>query len=355
MKRSLFLLPWLGMLCAAQDLRQVGEQRTWQELPAEGAAWVEPGSGLLVPQRLGGFVMSGGYTWKDPKLGTSVRLEHEKARARADLFVYPCAAPAATEAERRGAVEGELRQSVGTVFAMQERGSYSKVNARNGSFGEIDLLPKGSLPFAWTIVTMTLHQRTPAGDAPEEVTSWHAVTVFNGHFVKVRYTFPSAEGEAGEKVLNEFVEAWQWCLREPGFRAMIRPSVRTYLSDPLSPKAAEAAGAVLTYAEKTAFVSLPLGERLSLCMQEAEAAGKGAELDILRAFVTGSVDASLRSQKPAEPEAGAAQVARVYGLLKAKHAGFQSPALEALAEAVKAGRAGPWLEEKGALKAAPKR
>ncbi|MBL9131848.1 MAG: hypothetical protein JNG86_11645 [Verrucomicrobiaceae bacterium] len=346
MKFLFCLLVMLEAVSHAQERPKGGEDRRHGP-PEGGAAWVDEASGFLVPQNLAGFVMEGWVEWNDTTLGRSVRLQHEKARARADIYAYACDVPAATDTDKRAAVEGELRKSVAVVYEMEKRGTYSDVDAQNGSFGEIDLLPDGSIPFAWSLVTMTIHQRTPAGDAPAEVTSWHAVTVFNKHFIKVRYTFPTEEKKAGEKVLNEFVEAWQWCLREPGFRAMIRPSLKTYLADPLGPKAAEAAGAVLTYAEKTSFISLEIGGRISACMQEAAAAQKGSELDIMRAFVTGCVEASLHSQKPAEMEAGAALAARVYGLLQEKHAGFQCAALDELRAAVKEKRAAKWLAEKG--------
>lgn len=348
------MLPRILCLCAvlvttvwgadARKGRGDGEQH---DPPDHEAPWFDDSTGFALPQKLGTFVMEGWFEWADKDLGSSVRYTDRKAQARVDVYVYPCAAPSATEEEQRGAISAELNESVSGVYAAAKSGIYSNVSHQDGKIEELKLLPDGSTHYAWSFAFMDIRDEDTAGGSVDRVVSWHCVTTLKGRFIKVRYTYPASRGKEGEDLLNEFVKAWEWCVRDPQWREAIARDLKTYLADPLGKNAAEPAAAVVMYAEKSPLVSMAVTERFSACLAKAAKARPGSELDLLRAFIAGGTDACLRREPQAAPATAAAACVKVYQLLQKQSPDFQIAELDELAAAVKSGRAAEWLQGKG--------
>jgi hypothetical protein len=339
----------LALPLSAEEQKTARPDGTKHDPPAEGKPWWDSDTGFGLPQNLKGFKMQGWFEYATKPLGVSVRMVNGEEQARADVYVYPCPLPCATDAEAQKAIKDELDNSVSGVYGMQKRGVYSEVKHQNATLDRIKLLSGGSLPLLGAIVTMKIHEAL--GNGGNAVTSWHGITLLKGKFIKVRYTFPTSKGEEGEKLLNDFVDAWKWCVREPSLRAEALAQVRTYLADPLSEGAEKAAAnLMILYAEKSQFNSLTIGGRIKDILEGAAKASKGADLDLLRAFIVGSIDSCLRNEITSDPEAGAAEVVRVYRLLQKRNADFKVPVVDELATAVNQKKATAWLampEKKG--------
>ena len=329
----------------AAETKRPGGKDLFHSPATNGEPWRDEDTGFAVPQKLGSFTMQGWSVFDDPLLGTQVRLIDNDAQARVDLYMYPCSLPMATVAEKQKAVETELAHSINNTMEMEKRGMFSDVKHQDATSDPINLLPSGSLPMVGAGVTMKIHQKTITGDDAAPVTSWHGIALFGTKFVKLRYTFPTSKGKEGEQRLNDLITRWKACLREPSFQAYIKPLVATCLADPLSAQAQDAAGAVLVYAEKSPFVSLFIGDRITHILEAAKKAAAGTELDLLRAFIVGGVDACTKNQAGESTEASAANLIKVYHMLKEKHQGYKIDLLDDLEKAMGEHKAKEWLEQ----------
>ena len=89
------------------------------------------------------------------------------------------------------------------------------------------------------------------------------------------------------------------------------------------------------------------GEGITPCLREAELTAPGCEKDLLRAFTIGSLVVKLQDGSFDDQIAeGARMMAEVYGMLKGKHPALKSEACEAVAAAVKEGKAALHLRER---------
>lgn len=344
--RSAFLLFLASVFLplSAADNKPPGAEGIEHPLPEDGRPWIDVRTGFALPQKLGSFRMKSWHEWTDQAYGSSVRFVNEEAQARVDVYVYPCALPRATEDEMQASLKEETEKALGEVYLAQKQGIYSDFTHGDATSGSIGIFPEGSVPMLHVGLGMTIHAKTQVGDEASKITSWIAITILKDRFIKIRYTFPADKGKDGEKTLNDFVEAWTTCVREPGLREFIKPHLSVYLAKPLSREGRDSAGAIAVYVEKSPFVSLTIGGPITDAMAAAGKAIEGADADILRAFFGGAADATLRNEPSGVvAEAGAAQVARVYHLLQKKNHGFKVKALDDLDSALKQKSVAGWL------------
>lgn len=340
----LLLVASVFLPLSAADTKPPGAEGTAHPLPDDGRPWIDVRTGFALPQKLGSFRMKSWHEWTDQAYGSSVRFVNNEAQARADVYVYPCALPRTTKDEMLASLKRETEKALGEVYLAQKQGIYSDVTHGDATSDSIGIMPDGSIPMLCVSLGMTIHAQTQAGDETNKITSWIAITILKDRFVKIRYTFPTNKGKDGEKTLNEFVEAWTRCVREPGLREFIKPHLSAYLANPLSREGRDSAGAIAVYVEKSPFVSLTIGGPIADAMAAAGKAIEGADADILRAFLGGAADSTLRNEPPGlVAEAGAAQVARVYHLLQKQNHGFKVKALDDLDSSLKQKSVASWL------------
>lgn len=103
---------------------------------------------------------------------------------------------------------------------------------------------------------------------------------------------------------------------------------------------------LVAYRRRPSRTGFLLSTRLQL-LEAAGKASKGSELDLMRAFIVGSIEASLRTGEANETEAGAAELVEVYHLLQKQHPKLQVEAMGGLEKAVKRKGAKAWLEAEG--------
>jgi hypothetical protein len=333
---ALVLMPTLCCL-AAEAKRLPGEGSETFPKPADGKHWKHPESGVQLPQRLGGLTMRAGSRYETPELGVSMRYENEDGRVRADVYVYPCPLPHGTEEEKLKTVSGEAGNALGEVKEMERRGHYKKVEYSEGESWRIPIGPKEKTVFVEVPLSYLIHEDAGTGEAATQVRSRLGVAVVGDYFVKVRYTYPADRKEEGEAESVEWVKKVRVALSEPYLRPAVEEALKVYHQDPLSAEGEAAAGSVVTYAEESPFVWLTVPSEVVQWGELCNKVAPDSHLHLLRAYIVGGVEASLRDQTgDAVTEAAMARTADIYRRIKKQHAGLKVNELEELAEAADA-------------------
>lgn len=322
--------------------------------PEANLPWEHAETGLRLPDELAGLVAEQVFRYEEAELGYSVRYSDAKARLRADVYVYPFPKRAVKADEIKEALRESAGSALGEVEEMQRRGHYLKLKIGEAEYQPFALIPETagvsgllSLPMRFTIV-----ERDDAGSSETAVGSFLGIMMLKNQLVKVRITYPLAENEKEQAKVDErvtdFVNEVRRCVLDPGLREQTAAQIETYRRDPLSDAGRDLAGGIVAYAEVTPLIELTIDETITTLGEELEKEHPKASLELVRAFIVGAVAESLK--KPGKeaadlPQAGAAEVVRVYGVMKKGKPGLTSGRLEELVRAVKAGRAREWLRE----------
>jgi hypothetical protein len=332
-----FVLLSSSCALAAEVKKLPGEGSEQFPKPADGKHWKHEESGVQLPQKLGGLTMQAGLRYETPELGVSMRYENEDGRVRADVYVYPCSQPHATEEEKLKAVSGEAGAALGEVKEMEKRGRYTKVEFGEGESWRLPTTPEEKTVFVEVSLSYAMHEDAGAGGTDTLVRSRLGVAVVGDYFVKVRYTYPADRKEEGEAESVEWVKKVRVALSEAYLRSMLEGALKMYHLDPLSKEGAAAAGSVVTYAEESPFVSLTIPSEVVQWGELCNKVAPDSHLHLLRAYIVGGVEASLKDQTGDDVvEAAIARTADVYKKIKKQHAGLKVDELEKLVEAADA-------------------
>jgi hypothetical protein len=320
--------------------------------PEPNQPWQHAKSGLLFPDQLAGMVCEGGTDFADdPTLGQSLRYVNRDLRVRADVYVFPCPHPLDTPADYKEAARTEAGNVLAGLEQMKKRGVYSDIHENKATYDEMDLYPEGSGKTGWLqfSVNATIHEDAGAGKTEQKVFSFAGITIYKGHFVKIRCTVPAEEDKEVEKQISEFVSAIRFLVfKEPGLRAEAKESIRTYRADPLSKEAHAAFATVLVYAEKAPAFSFTVSDKVATLGTGLKPMIEKGDEEVMRAFFIGVVDAALRQPPPKTvdlEQGGAQEIIRLYQRLKKLHPKLESAEMDALAKATKDGQGGKWLRE----------
>ncbi|WP_395744064.1 hypothetical protein [Prosthecobacter sp.] len=325
--------------------------------PEPNLPWEHADTGLRLPAELAKMTAEQVFHYEKAALGWSVRYSDRKARLRGDVYVYPCEKKAQTSEEIKEALRETAGSAVWEVEEMQRRGHYMKVKMGDAEYQPFDLIPESagasallSLPMAYTIV-----ESDDAGRNETAVASFLGIMMLKNHFVKVRLTYPAnGPDKEQDKVVervSDFVEEVRRCVLDPGLRVQTADQIKTYRSDPLSKKGHDLAGGILAYAEVTPLIALTIDDTISTLGEDLEKEYPQASVELVRAFIVGAVAESLKKPgaEPADlPQAGAAEVVRVFGAMQKTKPGLESPRLVELEAAVKAKKAAAWLQQQQA-------
>lgn len=323
--------------------------------PVANLPWEHGETGLRLPGELAKMTAEQVFRYETAALGYSVRYSDRQARMRGDVYVYPSAKPAATAAEIKQALRESAGSALWEVEEMQRRGHYLKLKIGEAEYQPFDLIPETagvsgllSLPMNYTII-----ERDDAGSNETAVGSFLGLMMLKDFLVKVRVTYP-ADGDAKEQEkveqrVMDFVNGARRCVLDPGLRGQVAAQIETYRRDPLSKAGHDLAGGILAYAEATPLIALTIDGTISTLGEDLEKEQPGASLELLRAFIVGAVAESLK--KPGKeavdlPQAGAAEVVRVFGVMQKAKPGLFSARLVELGNAVKGKRAAAWLRER---------
>jgi hypothetical protein len=320
--------------------------------PVANLPWEHGDTGLRLPGELAKMTAEQVLHYETAALGFSVRYSDRQARMRGDVYVYPSPKPASTAAEIKQALRESAGSALWEVEEMQRRGHYLKLKIGEAEYQPFDLIPESAGVSGLLSLRMNymILERDDAGSTEAAVGSFLGLMMLKDFLVKVRVTYP-ADGEAKEQEkveqrVMDFVNAARRCVLDPGLRGQVAAQIEGYRRDPLSKAGHDLAGGILAYAEATPLIALTIDETISTLGEELEKVQPGASLELLRAFIVGAVAESLK--KPGKeaadlPQAGAAEVVRVFGVMQKGRPGLSSGRLVELESAVKGWRVGAWL------------
>ncbi len=353
MKFFMVMVPLMSLLLVAETLHAAGlpppEGKEFAP-PEMNRPWLHEASGLRFPSELAELECVEGFAFAGKNLGSMLRYVEKELRIKADVYVYPCLLPLGTPEEMKEAAVEEARQVLGGIKQAEKAGVYTDVSEPEVSYEELGLYPdeKKKTCLLTIPMQMTIHQGKGAGDVPNRVHSFTALSVYEKHYVKIRCSFAAdKDDEKRVEVVREFVNAVLFCVREPGMRAEMKEHIRTYQADPLSAKARDVAGAVSVYADKTPLLVFGMPAEIVMLGESLEKEFPEAPQDLLRAYMVGAVAEALQEPLPKEldlEQAAAVQVVKVYELMKKQKPGLESELVEDFAKAVHAGRGPDWFE-----------
>lgn len=349
------LFPALACLIIWVPAAVLAADGTVLDLPLENRPWKHEKTGLRFPDGIKDFDCQQVYQYDEQALGCSVRYVNTKLRVRADVYVYPCPLPSKTDEEMKNAVREEAGNVLGELEQMKRQGRYTKIERGAAEFQDFDLFPEGSGKSC--LLTMPLNvnliENAGAGQVEQTLSSFVGILLYCGHYVKIRCTFPKNDDKKLEKAVDEFVNQVRRLVLDPGLRVVAQEQIAAWRRDPFSEKGRDVAGGVLAYGEITPILRLTITGRIATLGEELESRRKGAQLDLMRAYIVGAVAASLADPPPKTinlPQAGAEEVLSAFALMKKEDPALKSQRLDTLDDAVRKKQAAAWLLQTEAAK-----
>jgi hypothetical protein len=333
------LLAWAAMVLAlvipAVAQKNVGPEGESAPPPKGGAIWRHENTGFMLPQRLGDMEMEEIHTYPLEKHGMSVRYVNDKLRARADIYLYPCARPHSNLDEISQSLQDEASAVLAELELVRQQGTYSSVLHDKATIKEIELRDGTKTSHLVLPIRYTINDDRGAGTVPTKVESLLMLVVYRDHWVKVRYTFPSDSGKEGEEACNDYASKVLKCVLASDLRKELEEWIVTYRKDPLSKEAVDKGGGVVAYADALPVVHLRIGPALTTFGEACTKQVPDATLDVLRAFVVGVTDATLKGCTQSEVvAAGVQEVSLLCDLWKKKDPKFTPPSLQDFGAAV---------------------
>lgn len=319
--------------------------------PEMNRPWLHEASGLRFPDELSGLTCVEGFAFKGEGLGSMLRYVEKELRIKADVYVFPCLLPHGTAEEMKAAAVQEAREVLGGINQAKEAGVYSDVTEPEVSYQELDLYPeeKKKKTCLLTIpMQMTIHQDNGAGKVENRVHSFTAIFVYAKHYVKIRCSFAAdKDDEKRVKAVQEFVNAVQMCVQDPGMRAEMQEYIQTYQADPLSEKARDVAGGVSAYADVTPMLAFSVPAEIVILGEGLKKELPDAPEDLMRAYMVGAVAEALQEPLPKElnlEQAATVLMVKVYRLMQKQKPGLKNELFDSFAKAVAEGQGPEWFE-----------
>ncbi|HEV8322415.1 MAG TPA: hypothetical protein VG389_12435 [Myxococcota bacterium] len=195
---------WLAGACATS-----GRGAATPSAPAPHGAIRDPfaptaGDGGPLPHRLG--LLTEGETLRFDEPGAGIGIEYMGEHGiYATVYVYDMELAAIPDGIESDVARAELERSLAELAEMERIGRYHGVKVRKVDKVSIGHGP-GSLP---AFLAELAYEFDGVDNA-----SWLLLTALRGNFVKVRFTYPAARADEGERALLGFVDDLAVRLRE---------------------------------------------------------------------------------------------------------------------------------------------
>lgn len=331
------LLPWMACALFQTVVAQQGGPEGKAFLPpAGGALWQHKETGLAFPGNLGDMNLEDGFEYQASALGVSLRYVNAKLRARADVYVYPCARPHGDGDEIKKSLMEEAGAVLGELELMRERGRYAAIQHEKSTLKEVKLHEGGESAWLEMPIHLTINEDRGAGVAPTRVESLLGLSVYRGFWVKVRYTFPAETGPEGMESREEFVKQLSKCVLAADLRKELKQWIAIYRKDPLSAEAVDKGGGVVAFVDALPLVRITLGPAI---LEFGEACEKqqapNATQHVMRALIVGVTDATMLGRTHAEAvAAGVREVSVLCDAWRKRDPKFAPPSLDEFGAAV---------------------
>jgi hypothetical protein len=316
----------------------------WIAPNAEGQPWKHEATGLTFPQLLDGYRLAGEFVYSAGG-GRFIRYENLEQRARGDIFFFPLPAKNITMEEKQRLILQEMDNVVKDLQVMTEQGRYKNLVIGELGVGDIPLWEKDALPMAARVCEMTRVARTQEGMEQARLKQWAGIMILDDFLITIRQMRPISAQDDGAAGLQFFAQRITKIIKAPPLRAGVAKMIDRYMNDPLSEESVQATGAVLAYLKTAPDLPItipeyPVQDWLAHCKKVAP----GTEEQLLSAFMLGSAKVAIAGgDSKTTLNAGAAQFAKVFRMLHAKHTGLLMPQMDDFLAAADEGTGGDWL------------
>ncbi len=273
--------------------------------PMWAAPYVEPRTGLEFPDECGGWVRTGEHVYEQAELGVSVSYTNDQQKT---LTAYAYGG-GVTDLPTGGDSEVMLRLTAQTAAELKE-----VWKERGGEVEEI--LPSAVIreePSGKGLATIVAHRIVMKGQVLITISG---LTGYRGTIMKVRYTYARSPLDEGIADLKRFVVglltanrggldghfgevAAQYAPIEPmPTRQEFAAAVRVLDTEITGQKAAEAAGVVIRFVERSEEVAVTLGREVApwvMEVPEEDAEAQEMSALLLAAYLGANAEAQLAS------------------------------------------------------------
>ena len=183
--------------------------------------WIILLTGLLIPVRAGGSGREGPpplafppslgtltyvdrKTYEQPELGYSVRYAGRKG-FKADIYVYDLGMKDLGTGEAGAVVLEHQEMVIHNVFTMQKNGVYRGVQVVEQE--ELSwATARGVMPLQHALIEYSQVRTENSQETETPVVSHVLLTTFQGHFLKIRFTYSKSERIQGAAALRLFLQ-----------------------------------------------------------------------------------------------------------------------------------------------------
>lgn len=313
----------------------------------DGLPWAHPHTSLRMPLVLGGFKLEKVFKADRAEAGYAVTYLEERRGLRLDLHLYAPEKQITDPSRMVSTMKLRMEQTVQGLMSLAKMGGYYEQSRSPVEEVRLPVWKRESLPMLTQSFVMKAAQG-PVREPKPDLFNTLNLLLFEDFYVQSSLVMPATLGEEAKQVREEVEKLFAGLVREPFLTQEYLALAVKYVEKPLEEEGQKSADALLELAEAslTMKVHFP-GEGITPCLREAQSTAAGVEKDLLRAFSIGSLVVKLQDGGFDDQMAeGARMMTEVYAGLKGKHAGLKSEACEALAAAVKEGKAGLYLRER---------
>ena len=316
----------------------------WYAPDPNGKPWQHEATGLTFPSTLGTHRLAGEFRFNDG-VGRFLRYESLEERSRSDIFFFPASDKEITVDERQRLILQELDRVVKDVQAMVQAGRYKNLRVNPVGTGGVELWQMDALPMAAQLCEMTRVAQTPNGTEEALVKQWTGILYLKGYLITIRQMRSVTPEDDGAVAMQAFTSQVLKVIKDPPLRQGVSALIELYLQAPFSEDSVQATAAVLAYLKGASDLPIsipeyPVQDWLELCKKQAP----GTEEHLLRAFMLGSAKRAFAGGNARDClNAGAAQFAKIYRELLAKHPSLSVPSIDAFLSAAMEGKGADWL------------
>lgn len=163
-----------------------------------------------LPKKLGNMSFMGSRVYDTAGMGLSLRYQPEEGEAKLDVYLYTYGIADLKEGESDD-LEKAFSDIMLGIKEMEERGYYQDVRKPTTGSGTIELAGR-KLPFYWggtTYNQTSKNSETTNVSNLDTRASFYFITVYDGRFLKIRYTKPSDDYEATEAEFKALLEDFE--------------------------------------------------------------------------------------------------------------------------------------------------
>jgi hypothetical protein len=194
MRRFLVCLAVVSAMLASPSVSTAADEAS--------GSYLEPNTKLFFPVNLGPLKKKEVEKYKEPGLGVRIRYEGADL-LKADVYVYRGGERNLPSGLESPAIKSQFQGLKDVMREMEKRGYYKDVV--NEKDETTTLTARQGKTTSLLHTSFRLEQTARSNSSTERRVSHAWLTVYQGHFVKIRFTYLESKKVAGEKALEGFL------------------------------------------------------------------------------------------------------------------------------------------------------